>query len=120
VVSCELDVVDCFGNRVQLAHSNWEKHIRYRPEIEPHHDLLPLTLADPDLVIRADRLEDNGSHAYHFFRSGSWGGTIAGTHMHVITAYNVGGDGYVKSVWFQRRPYVKGVIVYQRGDPGAK
>jgi len=62
-LSCELDVVDCFGNTVHLDHSNWEKHLDRHPDVVPYHDQLPLVLQVPQIVVKA---EVDG--AYHFYR----------------------------------------------------
>jgi hypothetical protein len=62
-VTCQLTVTDCFGNAVQLEHSNWQKHLTKRPELAAHHDHLGHTLSAPALVIEATR----DGH-YHFYR----------------------------------------------------
>ncbi len=45
-MSCDLEVVDCFGRTVHLRHSNWQRHVEKRPAIEPYHDQIVTLLTE--------------------------------------------------------------------------
>lgn len=108
-MACDLNITDCFGRLVALDHSNWQKHIVYRPEIGPHHADLATVLTDPTVVVEASR----DSH-YHFYRLGLTTGRFTGMYLRVVVEYFPSGHGKVKTAWICRTVDTKGTVRWMR------
>ena len=97
LLSCELDVTDCFGNPVRLDHANCVNHVEKRPEIGPHHDVIADVLTDPDIVVSRQR---EGIAHYHFYRRDMLAGRSASLYLRVIVRYpGDGARGVVVTAW---------------------
>jgi hypothetical protein len=107
-VSCGLVTIDTFGERVELDHSNWQRHLSYRPEIESIHPHLPPVLQDPDVVVQTS----DGQR--HFYRRGLVTGRFQHHYIRVIVGYH-GSAWKIKTTWFQRTiDTERGTIICQR------
>jgi hypothetical protein len=96
-MACGVTVTDVFGRAVTLAHATWEGHIvRHHPELAPHHDLLPVVLARPHVVVEA---KDDGH--YHFCRRGFAAIRFRHVWLRVVVAYT-GDEGMVLTAWLSR------------------
>jgi hypothetical protein len=102
-VTCQLTVTDCFGNAVQLEHSNWQKHLTKRPELAAHHDHLGHTLSAPALVIEATR----DGH-YHFYRRHFPTLQLRTLWLRVVVAYYPT-EGKIQTAWLSTRVDRRGV-----------
>lgn len=111
-MSCELILVDCFGQVVELAHSNWDKHLVYRPDMAPYHGILGQVLADPDVV-----LEDPRSHYWgdwHYYRWGLGRAHHEGCHLRIVVGHPVGRPAVIKTAHFVRHIRPLGRIIWTR------
>ena len=93
-MSCELDVLDCFGRRVLLDHSNWEKHLTRRPDLIPYRERFAEVLSRLDAVIQAER-----DGALHFYRTGIGEGKFANLYLRIVIGRYSPVDK-IKSWWF--------------------
>ena len=109
-MSCELEVIDCFGRKVVLDHSNWEKHIAARRHLEvvEYHDRFAEVLRDPDIVVEARR-----DKHHHFFRQGITRGRHARLYLLVVVAEFA---GVHKVTTWRLVPFVdtEGAVIWTR------
>lgn len=103
-VPCQLTTTDTFGATVLLDHSNWEKHLRYRPELALIHPHLSSVLQDPDVVVEAP----DGQR--HFYRKGLVSGRFGEHYIRIIVGHR-GGVWKIMTSWFQRTIDTKGVKI---------
>ena len=114
-VSCDLVVVDCFGETLVLDHSNWQKHLSSGRHLEvvSYHDAFQRALEDPDVVIEAAR----DGHD-HFYRRGLGQGRYA-SHYLVVVVANFPAGGKIVTWRFTRAIDTRGTQIWKRPMPNS-